>query len=1025
MRPAPLVCIFATTLALMSSRTRAADPAADLVVRVSARTGLTVFVSAAPGRSIPVKPTNGRSAAAPIDFLQQHGSRFGLRDPARQLHFDSARTDVLGQTHSTYRQFHRGIPVFSGLLKVHQDAAGRFIAANGRFYPIPETLSIVPTLTSEQAETVAIEMLGGGSATAVDTELVIVDPGWYGDPTIGPHLAYYVAVSAPALGMEEAFFIDARRGDVLDRWSLMCLARDRRVHLHTAVPGEPLPGPLARAEGDPPTGNAEVDPTYDYMGDTYDYFLRAFGRDGLDGAGGAMVATVNSNAVPCPNAAWSFIDKQAVFCPTVISDDLVAHEMTHGLTQFTANLIYQNQSGQINESYSDVFGELVDLYNGDASLPGPPGGTPWPPTPTGPGVDTPNNLRVTCSPGPSYGDGVRWLFSEDSVGFGGAIRDLWSPPCLGDPDRANSSLQTCSLGDNGGVHSGSGIVNHAFVILCDGKTFNGQTVTGIGPIKAGAVWYRALTVYLTVASDFEDAFLAFNQAATDLIGTFPNDPRTGSPSASMFTAADAAEVNKALLAVEMNTPGACGETVPVLNAQAPLQCATRLTVFADDFEAGVNGWTVTNSAPPTVYDWVQTAGLPLGRPGTGWFCDDPNIGDCAAVDESSTHALTSPVIAVPGGLETLTLAFAHFVETEPRFDGGNVQISVNGGPWQALPAAAYRYNTYNTSLFTAVEQGNTNPLAGQVVFSGVGGQWGTSLVDLGAFVTGGDTLQVRFEFGKDGCFGFTGWFIDDVEIYGCTSSGDCNTNGIPDEIDRAQGPAPERLLQQVANGSSGNLSDADPHPSLGINKLAENFLLLHDAVVHSLNIWGGYTGNTPVPDVFTVVFHQDASGLPGAVIASETAVPSSRTLTGRQFLGVDEYAYTLTLASPVALPAGTYVVEIFNDTTGSSTTFIWERALFGWIPGVARLGQDCPTWCYDNLPNFSLELFGGVIGRARGDLNADGVIDEGDLGAFVDVLVNGATEPDVTCAADLTADGLTDGLDVSSFVNCLVNGACP
>ena len=112
----------------------------------------------------------------------------------------------------------------------------------------------------------------------------------------------------------------------------------------------------------------------------------------------------------------------------------------------------------------------------------------------------------------------------------GAIRDMWSPTCMGDPDRALSALYeatSCDPGfDSGGVHFGSGVPNHAFAMTTDGKTFNGVTVSGIGAIKAGAVWFRALTVYLTPASDFNEAYILFNQAATDLVGTTPNDPRT-------------------------------------------------------------------------------------------------------------------------------------------------------------------------------------------------------------------------------------------------------------------------------------------------------------------------------------------------------------------------------------------------------------------------------------------------------------------------------------------------------------------
>ena len=108
-----------------------------------------------------------------------------------------------------------------------------------------------------------------------------------------------------------------------------------------------------------------------------------------------------------------------------------------------------------------MFGELIDLYNGGAEFAGPPTATTFSNHATGPGVDTPNNLRTdSCSlPGDSYPDGVRWLMGEDATIFGGAIRDMWDPTCFGDPDFANSPLETCDPLDSGGVHSGSGIPN--------------------------------------------------------------------------------------------------------------------------------------------------------------------------------------------------------------------------------------------------------------------------------------------------------------------------------------------------------------------------------------------------------------------------------------------------------------------------------------------------------------------------------------------------------------------------------------
>lgn len=1006
-------------------------------MRTSPVTGLATFVTAGSagrgvGGAIVVAPSLGRTDATPADFIRQHGHLFGVTDQARQLARVKTRADSIGHTHTTYRQVHQGVPVFSGVLKVHQNQAGEFIAANGDFYPIPPELVTVPTLDAAAAGRIATSAVSEGAVVA-RAELMIVDPAWYGDPPAGPRLAYRLVVSIAATGANEAFFIDAHKGDLLDRWSLTCTALERSVH--DAAGTDELPGPLARAEGEPPVSDADVDAAYDYAGDTYEYFWRAFGRDSLDDAGLPLVLTVNSTAAPCPNAFWDFVNHQTGYCANLVTDDVVAHELTHGVTQFTANLIYQNQSGQLNESFSDIFGELVDLFNGGAETAGSVSATPWTAHPTGPGTDEPNNLRTFCSSSPSHANGVRWLFAEDSGGgWNGAIRDMWSPVCMGDPDVASSPFQTCAPLDSGGVHSGSGIPNHAFAMLTDGKSFNGYTVTGIGAIKAGAVWYRALSTYLVVASDFQDAYAAFNQAASDLIDTYPNDPRTGLPSGDVFTAADALQVDTALLAVEMNTPGACGETAVILDPTPPLLCADRVAILADDFESGAGGWTVYNSGPPTPYDWVLTADpLPKARPGVAWYCDDPILGDCSTdgVPEMGTHSLVSPEMEMPADLHLPALAFVHFVEIEPRYDGGQVAVRINGDDWQAVPAAAYRQNPYNTTLFTA-GQGSTNPNAGQIAFSGADSNWGTSLIDLGTMVAPGDTLQVKFEFSKDWCYGITGWWIDDFEVYHCPAGEDCNGNGVADDVDLAAGPHRDAIVLQPPNHSSGNASDLDD-ADIGVTALADNVILLKQQAIESVRLWGGYYPDSlEPPDHFTVIFHDDGVAGPGAVVAVRSDVTSSRLLTGGDFLGlhVDEWEYTLTFDQAVVLEAGTYFVEILNDTTGSPDTFFWQRALVGHIPGAyGAFEAPGQVWLHDPLLNFSLELYGPVVGNdcnangyqdacdQFGDHTGDGFVDLADHAALAACLTGPVLTAvdECTCLLDVDGDGDLDLLDFAAL----------
>ena len=117
-------------------------------------------------------------------------------------------------------------------------------------------------------------------------------------------------------------------------------------------------------------------------------------------------------------------------------------------------------------------------------------------------------------------DSYRWLIGEKSPAFGGAIRDMWNPTCYGDPGKVTDAEYNCdpNLDDSGGVHSNSGVPNHAYALLVDGGSFNGQTVAGIGLDKAANIWWRAQDSYLTPSSDFTAAADAFEASCADLVG---------------------------------------------------------------------------------------------------------------------------------------------------------------------------------------------------------------------------------------------------------------------------------------------------------------------------------------------------------------------------------------------------------------------------------------------------------------------------------------------------------------------------
>jgi Zn-dependent metalloprotease len=564
---------------------------------------------------------SARPKLSPDAFVDRYGEELGLRS-RRDLAHKRREFDRLDKTHDTYEQRRNGVRVLGGVLKIHRDADGSVYAANGDLFDVPDDLDTSPTLSAEDAKRRAFAALEPANAALVSSELVIVDPGWYGNPPLGARLTYLVKLT-PAAGGRIALFIDARSGDVLDRWEDMPSVLRREVHDAYGDGDEcqpfAFPGTLMRAEGDGPVWIEDVDRIYDYAGDFHRLLQRGFGRDSIDGLGAPLLAVTRGGGVldGCPNAGWFGTPVlTSIYCPGVTADDIVAHEFTHGLIDFTADLLYRNESGMLNESFADIFGEVADLLNGNVIAPGPPGGAPlWPAHPTGPGTDTPNNLRGgDCSLPPDYADGVRWLHAEDSAPYGGATRDMWNPGCFGDPDRAGS-LPCCPTGSNGEVvHSGSGIANHAFAIMADGKTFNGRIVAGIGLVKAAAVWYRALTVYLTPLSRLRDAATALDMAASDLISTRPIDPRTGEPGA-FFTPDDRSQVANAVEAVEMTaTPpcpdqdadwiaDACDNCPTIYNPdqansdRAPDGDACDTCVDADDDGFGNPGFP-TNQCPP-------------------------------------------------------------------------------------------------------------------------------------------------------------------------------------------------------------------------------------------------------------------------------------------------------------------------------------------------------------------------------------------------------------------------------------------
>jgi hypothetical protein len=179
----------------------------------------------------------------------------------------------------------------------------------------------------------------------------------------------------------------------------------------------------------------------------------------------------------------------------LVTLDIAGHEMTHGVTERTANLTYSGESGAINESMSDVFGAMVELYSR--------GGTVT--------ADTWKIGEQAYTPA-TAGDALRYMNNPHLAGNAGFTSN-------DDPDHYSERYTGTS--DSGGVHINSGIGNHVFYLTAAGGThhLSGVTVTGIGTSDAERIWYRALTVYMTSGTNYAGARTATLNAATDLFGS--------------------------------------------------------------------------------------------------------------------------------------------------------------------------------------------------------------------------------------------------------------------------------------------------------------------------------------------------------------------------------------------------------------------------------------------------------------------------------------------------------------------------
>jgi Zn-dependent metalloprotease len=679
-------------------------------------TGLVRFVGTEPGR--PIRTKQGSPVAAVDAFLDQYGAAFGVHDPTSQL--DVERSDVVDARGVAYdgavvrlQQTVGGVPVLAGELAVRVDASNDVVSAVGEVLPT-ETFETRPSIEPAEAVDVARRAAAkragvGPSALSVSNPaLWIYSPAPIGAPYGRGSLVWRITVSSVDPATKAQVLVDATTGSVALYVDELQHARDRRVCNNNNNPNASFQctSPV-RTESSPPTGIAEVDRAHDYTGDSYDFFFQHHNRDSIDDAGMPIKSVVKYcdafTGCPMVNAFW-YAD-QLTFGEGFVADDVVAHELVHGVTEKTSGLFYAYQSGAINESLSDVWGEFIDLDNGQ-------------------GNDA---------------SSVRWLLGEDvdppGTIFDGAVRDMENPPAFGQPDRMRSAFFYADEDDNGGVHYNSGVNNKAAFLLTDGGTFNGQTVGALGMAKTADIYYEAATAGLTSGSDYADLYDALQQACDTLTGS------------GGITAANCEQVTKAVTATEMHLQPLVGGA-----PEAPL-CDTgdMTSLFFDDIETGASGWSSTPSGA-----WVRD----------DLFARSGNFSWLIGTDVTSAAVTLSMTGSEPIPADSkayLHFDHSHFFEhiDELNFDGGVVEYSTNNGAsWtdvNGLPAV----NGYNGTITDETD----NPLDGQPGFVAHSRGYKSTRIDLSS--KAGSSIRFRFRYGTDESVNDYGWFIDDFRIYTC------------------------------------------------------------------------------------------------------------------------------------------------------------------------------------------------------------------------------------------------------------------
>ncbi|MEU7058631.1 M4 family metallopeptidase [Streptomyces sp. NPDC046197] len=528
------------------SRTRHIRGSRLVTAGIAATSATLLAAALPPAAHAEGRPTRTIAIKNAASALLDHAAALGLTSAQ-----DTAVRDVIvdkdGTQHVRYDRTYHQLPVLGGDFVVHLAPNGAYRSADRATRGAISLKSVTPAVPAPKAADLAVNALRavnlGESLKRVTAKPQLVVDALHG----APRLAWRTnAVAQDSLGnpVARTVLTDARTGAQIDAWdSIETATGDGKSLYSGTVPLETTPSGSAYQLKDPTRGNtytgdaanktdlcffgicfqrapatlftdadnhwgtgtsadrssAAVDAQYG-TNETWDYYKKVHGRNGIGGDGKGSYNRVHyGNSYD--NAFWD----DGCFCMTygdgdgttfgpLVALDVAGHEMTHGVTSKTAALTYSGESGGLNEATSDIMGTLVEWYANNAS------------------------------------DSGDYLIGEKIVrpGFGKpALRYMDKPS----KDGNSADCWSSSVG-NLDVHYSSGVANHFAYLLAEGSgaktingvaydspTCNGATVSGIGRDKLGAIWYRALTVYMTSSTNYAGARAATLNAAKDLYGS--------------------------------------------------------------------------------------------------------------------------------------------------------------------------------------------------------------------------------------------------------------------------------------------------------------------------------------------------------------------------------------------------------------------------------------------------------------------------------------------------------------------------